>query len=160
MDARQFDGIVKALSSGANRRRVLGGLVGGLAAALGGQRATGADHKRDHCAKEGQKAQPKKPCCPGLVDNDGRCEPGPTSVCAAPALSCATEIRCSPTTSDFCECGTTIDGDPVCHRPSPCGALCTTNEACGPGASCVVVGPCCDVAAGATACMQHCPTGA
>jgi len=35
MDARQFDGIAKTLSSGASRRRILGVLVGGLAAALG-----------------------------------------------------------------------------------------------------------------------------
>jgi hypothetical protein len=40
-----------------------------------------ADRKhRQHCAKEGQKVQPKKDCCTGLIeDADGRCTTGPPS---------------------------------------------------------------------------------
>ena len=50
-------------------------------AALGGRKAALADHKADHCAKEGQRAHPDqnhpKSCCPGLfLDADGRCVAG------------------------------------------------------------------------------------
>ena len=72
MDTRQFDDLAKALRWGANRRRVLGLLTGGLAA-LGVRRAAVGEHKDDHCAKAGQKAQPKKPCCVGVAADDGRC---------------------------------------------------------------------------------------
>jgi hypothetical protein len=87
MDADQFDGLVKALSWGAERRRVLGVFAGGLVAALGGQRSIVADHKPAHCAKEGQQAKNKrkKGCCAGLlaceiVDCSGEfCVPTPQS---------------------------------------------------------------------------------
>ena len=79
MDGTRFDDWTRALASGSSRRRVLGALAGGLAAALGGRRAVRADHKADHCAKAGQKAHPHKPCCPPLVASgaDGRCEAPP-----------------------------------------------------------------------------------
>jgi hypothetical protein len=71
MDADRFDVLTRTLGSGVERRRVLGGLLGGLAAAVGGQRVMLAKQ----CAKEGQKEQPKKPCCAGLTASDpgGRC---------------------------------------------------------------------------------------
>ena len=69
MDARQFDGLARALRSGANRRRVLGVLTGGLVAALSGRRATQASLKPQHCLKEGQSAKNtrKKECCAALL---------------------------------------------------------------------------------------------
>jgi hypothetical protein len=74
MHARQFDAITRTLGARIERRRVLGGLAGGLAAVLAGQRATVAHHKDDHCAKEGQKVTPGKPtCCSALDPVDGRC---------------------------------------------------------------------------------------
>ena len=87
MDAGQFDRLAKVLSSGADRRRVLGVFAGGLAAALGRPRATVADHKPEHCAKEGHPAKnkDKKGCCAGLLaceilDCSGFvCEPTPQS---------------------------------------------------------------------------------
>src|SRR5215207_11432472 len=42
MDAERFDGLAKALGAGTNRRRVLGGLLGALAASLSPARAGAA----------------------------------------------------------------------------------------------------------------------
>ena len=49
MDAERFDGLAKALGAGTNRRRVLGGLLGALAASLGPARA-GATQLRLCCS--------------------------------------------------------------------------------------------------------------
>ena len=49
MDAERFDGLVKALGAGTHRRRVLGGLLGALAASLGSGRA-GATQLRLCCS--------------------------------------------------------------------------------------------------------------
>jgi hypothetical protein len=49
MDAERFDGLVKALGAGTHRRRVLGGLLGALAASLGPGRA-GARQLRLCCS--------------------------------------------------------------------------------------------------------------
>src|SRR5215213_10731093 len=67
MDDRQFDGLAKALRSGADRRRVLGLFAGGLVAALRSPRATVASHELHHCTKEGHPAKTKKGCCAGLL---------------------------------------------------------------------------------------------
>jgi hypothetical protein len=54
MDARQFDAITRMFRVGADRRRVLGVLLGGLAAVLGSRRATEAQGNSDcaHFCKE------------------------------------------------------------------------------------------------------------
>ena len=82
MDGRSFDSLTSSLARGASRRTILRRLVGGAVAGaltLRGVQGVAADHKPEHCAKEGQKAHPHKPCCPGLVpgDDDQRCAPGP-----------------------------------------------------------------------------------
>ena len=54
MDGTRFDELTRALASGSSRRRVLGALAGGLAAALGGRRATlASNHKVGVCHREG-----------------------------------------------------------------------------------------------------------
>jgi hypothetical protein len=104
MDARQFDQIARTLRSGTDRRRVLGVLVGSLAAILGAQRATMAAE----CAKPGQKPKDHKPCCVG-DPVDGRC----------PAESAPLLGRCI--LAGRCECN---DGGKVCTS-----VLCTGSEA-------------------------------
>ncbi len=82
MDSADFDQLARSLVTQVSRRRTL---AGGLSAALGllmpsaGGSSVRADRKhRQHCAKEGQKVQPKKGCCTGLIeDADGRCATGP-----------------------------------------------------------------------------------
>src|SRR5829696_5165124 len=91
MNHSRFDTLVRLLAE-AHSRRTLVGLAGGVLAgtvageAAGGtkrkrrkqQRVRAQDHEGEHCAKVGQKAEPKKHCCPGLVgDANGRCEPEP-----------------------------------------------------------------------------------
>ena len=61
MNARRFDGIAKTLSSGANRRGVLAGLVGGLVAPLGSRGGALAGNKRRYC----RKAHPRR--CKGYT---------------------------------------------------------------------------------------------
>jgi hypothetical protein len=113
MDARQFDGIAKALSSGADRRRVLSSLtVGALAGFLGWHTADAAQ-----CAKEGQKPKgDKKPCCAPLVPVDGRC-----GACGGQYASCTLETEAT----DCCS------GE--CTIPWGCCPVCP------PGCSCALV---------------------
>ena len=109
MDSRQFDRMVKALGSGVQRRHIIGILAGGLTAALSKQRATLADHKASHCAHEGEKVQPQKGCCTGLIEGtDDRCEPEP------PPPTCTTPGGvCDPATGSGCGAGCTCNPDPI-----------------------------------------------
>ena len=95
MQGSRFDGLTRELAAGRSRRSVVKGLAAGLvagAAGLAAERGARADHEqghgRDHCAKEGQQAQPHKTCCPGLApDAGGRCRPVvgcPNAVLAGP----------------------------------------------------------------------------
>jgi hypothetical protein len=119
MDARQFDEISRTLSAGADRRRVLSAVLGGVVAALGGARATVAHHKPDHCAKAGQKVTPGKPtCCPGLAPQGGRCA----------------EEAPPPVVMGQCRTGT-LGAGPVCLCITPTGAPCD------PVAPCAIGGP-------------------
>jgi hypothetical protein len=78
MESADFDQLARSLVTQASRRGVL---AGALSAGLGllmppiGSSSARANRKlRQHCAKEGQKVQPKKGCCTGLIeDGDGRC---------------------------------------------------------------------------------------
>jgi hypothetical protein len=112
MDAARFDGLVQALGSGTNRRRVLAGLTVGVLAGRPGWR--GADAAS--CAKKGQKPKPHKPCCARLDLVDGRC-----------AVACpnANEKRCGGRcVSTACLNGFTFD-------PTTCGCdICASNTPC------------------------------
>jgi hypothetical protein len=160
MEARQFDGLTKALISGTNRRSVLGGLVGGLVAALGAQRATVADE----CKKVGQKVKDKKECCSGAVDADGRCVEGPdcesnpcacVQTCDCTAETCPAPCACEVNVAgdEFCKDGgctacETCTGDASCTGNASCTGVgrCVsnpdTNALCGPGAYCIYYAPC------------------
>jgi hypothetical protein len=67
MDAEQFDRIARVLGSGASRRRVLHGLVGG---ALGG--AAVASRRSDAAAK-GKRCGRGSDCPPNQICPDGNC---------------------------------------------------------------------------------------
>ena len=132
MDGTRFDELTRALAAGSTRRRVLGALAGGLAAALGGRRAVRADHKAGHCAKEGQQAHEgdrnhRKPCCPGLVpDANGRCGP---EAAACGGAGCAKDGVCGV----FADCG----GGCNCWFTPSGGTRCfTANGTCGQGTTC------------------------
>jgi len=142
MDARQFDGLTKALRSGADRRHVLGVFAGGLVAALRSPRATVAGHEPHHCTKEGHPAKTKKGCCAGLLsctvfDCSGDiCVPTP-DVCVdvqSDPLHCGS---CEQSCDDECchgECCFSSSGQGQVCRPEgcrcedprliPCGAGC------------------------------------
>ena len=110
MDADQFDGMVKTLGSGTDRRRVLSVVAGGLVAALGGRQVTQAAHKSKHCAKAGQKPHGHKPCCFGTAVN-GRC----------PAETAPVTGRCITDESVFPE---------VCQCRNAAGAVCAPLGTC------------------------------
>jgi hypothetical protein len=83
MESADFDQLTRSLVTQASRRHIL---FGALSATLGllmspaGGASVRADRKpQQHCAKAGQKVQPKKDCCTGLIeDAHGRCTPGPS----------------------------------------------------------------------------------
>lgn len=128
MDAARFDGIAKALGSGADRRRMLSVLGGGLAAALGGGAGTLADHKPSHCAKAGQKVQSHKECCSGLMGVDSRCmaEPGHCQELLKQFRFCGEgqEDCCDSNLGLVC-CSTIPNTDPNCRTLEDCLALST-----------------------------------
>ena len=144
MDDKSFDSLTRSLVQGASRRTILKRLVGGAAAGaltLRGVRGVAADHKPEHCAKEGQKAHPHKPCCPGLVAGaDERCAGAPPPPpCAPPGSPCggATGLGCCPNTNT--ECRSPVPGAPTfCLPPPVCfPGPCLFDAQCGVGCECV-----------------------
>lgn len=118
MNALQFDDIVKALETGAHRRGVLGGLMGGVLAVLGARRGTLAHHKPGHCAKS------------------DRCK-GRGRICRGAAVHC----DAGPGTG--CSCILSVEGCPSCVDENTCGPSCASSEDCatyGPGAVCEAPG--------------------
>ena len=117
MNPRQFDGIAKSLSAGANRRGVLGVLVGGVAAVLQGWGGGFAHHKEGHC--------PLTNRCGGHL-----CDGGP-----AP--------HCEPGFGVGCSCVLSVEGCRTCVNERDCGNSCTSSADCaylGPGAICEAEG--------------------
>lgn len=80
MDSKRFDSMSKFVGSGANRRRVLRGLLGG---GFAGAVALLADNERASaqpgCRRAGRRCEGNQECCPGLVctqvGNNARCSP-------------------------------------------------------------------------------------
>ena len=107
MDSQKFDAITRSLATGSNRRRVLKGLAGGVAGALGlalGRRGAEAARGRQ-CPEtsEGTTVGCNKPCriCCG-----GRCVYGcndATSVCDASSGTCVSRTDFE-TTVPFMTC--------------------------------------------------------
>jgi hypothetical protein len=130
MNARQFDGLAKTLSSGAHRRRVLGGLVGGVVAALGGPGGALTDHKPGHCH------HPKA----------GRCRTDLT-ICGE------TPVHCDVVSGTGCSCILSVEGCPACVNENDCGPACTSSDECERGFICEALG-CgrCELT-----CMPPCP---
>jgi hypothetical protein len=91
MDARQFDTIVKALGTGATRRRVLRGLVAGLG---GGVLVVGA---RQESAARGPECPSGQRRCGGVCyDPETQCCkhcPGSSASILSPASACQ-ETQC------------------------------------------------------------------
>jgi hypothetical protein len=90
MDGQQFDSIARSIALSINRRRVLAGLAGGVAGALGlvcGQRGVAAARGRQ-CPIDNTTAGCNKPC---RMCCDGRCVyacPDATAVCNASSGQC------------------------------------------------------------------------
>lgn len=79
MDTDRFDALTRWLATERpSRRRVLRGLGGGLAAALGlGLRTRVGEAAEGGCKAEGKHCTKPGQCCPGLVcDADGTCQRG------------------------------------------------------------------------------------
>ena len=133
MDAQQFDGLVKALRSGADRRRVLGVLAAGLAAVLGSQQATVAGA----CKKEGQKPKDKKECCSGAVDADGRCVA--TVITCEVGGACGNQAECGADVvhPGLCGCFRTTEDSSFCIQHGECRMPCTSSTECAENAACV-----------------------
>jgi hypothetical protein len=152
MDARHFDGLTKALISGTNRRSVLGGLVAGLVAALGAQRATMAAE----CKKAGQKVKHSRDCCSGAVDADDRCVEGPD--CESNRCACVQTCKCTAKTCPApCSCEVTVAGDEFCKDGGGGNCVpCTGDESCTdqPGGRCVAIP---DLCGGAASCYYYAP---
>src|SRR4051794_21306604 len=82
MDSADFDKLVRSLVTQASRRRIVAGALsatlGVLMPPAGGASVRADRQHRQPCAREGQKVQPKKDCCTGLIEAaDGRCTTGP-----------------------------------------------------------------------------------
>ena len=87
MDAQRFDALTKALGRGANRRRVLRGLLGGAVA--GGAVVTSLPEPaaaQPGCRREGNTCQGNQVCCPGLVCVQAA-GPGNAARCVGPTPS-------------------------------------------------------------------------
>jgi hypothetical protein len=142
MDAERFDGLVRVLGSGTNRRLVLAGLTLGALAGRAGWR--GADAAE--CAKAGQKPKADKPCCAQLRLVDGRCATCPdgrvllsNGTCAVPCPNGGADCGAAGCAGN--RCVGTNEGN-VCGRGCPtgdCGDCAGSNADCPTGSACVAV---------------------
>lgn len=138
MDHERFDELAKTLSSGASRRKVIGGAIAGLVGASIAK-VSGAD------AKGGKKGRKKK------VGKESLCTPAETGLCALQA-GC-----CNPTGDPALQCITIPQQNvnAAVKQPGPCGNIGGTCRTCPAGTYCV--GPAnnrhcvCD--------FQSCPNG-
>jgi hypothetical protein len=166
MDDRRFDQITRALSSGADRRRLLAGLAGGLAAAFGGRKATRAQDIND-CARfctevlppgpqrgrcNSQAAQGEGPCIECGADADSVCVTadgavacefaacGTGRVCLAGA--CVGTGTCTPGSTNAA-CSTTCSGTfNACRQTTEGVTVCVVGISCSSAVPCTASSQC------------------
>ena len=130
MEGHRFDELTRELAVSATRRRVLAGLAGGLATALGLRRAgaQGCAAYGRVCAYSGCCTTPGADC---VCYRNGHCRclcPAGTAACAGNGVTVCVDLR-----TDLANCGA-------------CGAACAPGALCVEGAcrDCGVPGlPCC-----------------
>jgi LPXTG-motif cell wall-anchored protein len=117
MDSQQFDELTRRLAQGASRRRVLKGLVAGLAG--GGALAVANRETLAQCLEDGEECSSPTQCCGGACI-EGLCS------------GCETHDDCP---DDLLCCG---PGDPlgVCRDVECCIDNPDPNETCPEGTSC------------------------
>lgn len=116
MDGQRFDELARALGAGASRRRVLKGLLAGLA-------ATGLQANRSFAQE--------------TCDTDEDCATGETCIEGVCQAVCAGETEVCETGDDCCDGLICVqEGGPgLCQSPDACQEL---------GEGCAGVAPCCD----------------
>ncbi len=112
MDGQRFDEFAKTLATTRSRRGVLkalGGLSGGLAAALLGQSVAEASHSRAHCKEPGRPCAFNTNCC---------------------SQTCCNKVCCAA--GQVCQNGECVEPAPTCTGtcfpgmiPCPSGCVCT-----------------------------------
>lgn len=138
MDAEQFDALLRSLTSGASRRRVLASLMPGLLAALTSRHGEVADARKKRKGKKKRRCTPRcngKTCgSNGCRGSCGRCDGG---TCVAGVCQCSSELvfcrgACipgcigeaiiSPLTCACCQTGPDCVSDIDC-----CSGICQPN---------------------------------
>ena len=150
MDQDRFDDIAKALGSGASRRQLLRGIVGGAAAAVLGAfgRAGGARATHTTCAGVGSSCGTLA-CCSGSYCDPYKkvCKCGSNGQGCDSTHPCCKGFYCDPY-KKICKCGS---AGQACDSTHPCckGYQCdpykkVCKPACvGAGSSCEAPHPCC-----------------
>jgi hypothetical protein len=155
MDAARFDALVRSLSLGSNRRRVLRGVAATVLGQValvgvgigGGQTAQGRKRKfkknRFGCIDVGEKCYGRDgKCCSGICDGEGRrsrCVAHNVGGCAADDSSCPESIPCG---TDG-ECYRTTGKAGFCAQIGTCDCHpCKKDKDCelefGAGAACII----------------------
>ena len=157
MDGERFDAMTRGLAAGADRRRVLGGLLG---AALGLLGVGGAGATHGSCRHAGAACTRDRQCCSGDCLRNGTCRCARASQCPQATDPCK-EAVCTATgrcgfrnTADGTDCdgGTCHGGACVeCVESTDCATGICQNNACVCGAKgasgcdtredCCTVGP-------------------
>ena len=88
MDGQRFDEVARLIGTGASRRRVLKGLLGGITAGVVMARSRGETGAQDACdAFADPCTTGPDSCCPGLMCQGGTC-------CSLPGESCSGAQDC------------------------------------------------------------------
>lgn len=160
MESHRFDTFVKALGSGASRRRVMRGLLGGAAAA--GMLARRPIPAAASCKGQGKGCKRTSQCCSGLdclpSENDptnprshrgsatGNGKVCTYSVCVGHDFTAGGVFLVCGSGSPFgaCFCDLTTEGTSGCWQDSNCGdfGFCTTSDECPHGTRCVDASDC------------------
>lgn len=148
MDDQRFDALVRSVAGAPSRRRLLGALVGGLAATV--LPRVGSEAEAARCLALGKRCERGDDCCAGRC-RGGRCRCSTTqkrcgAICIPDAACCKDGRRVEPepiaTTCQREGCGEQVNN---CGQPVTCP--------CQVGQVCTAEGTCCTPAPDATTCQ-------